>query len=127
MIVPTNLSQVRFFFGICMLTTAVAASPQCWDIVGSCTHGFVPDSNGYVAGGVCYASCSGCFEVMIPGPQCQTVVSVGGPTSVACLEGVIFQNPDGTWGCDTSGGLHYYGTFDKDLMCLEPCLGGSPQ
>jgi len=123
---PKNLFD-RVFFGVLLTATTVLASPTCFDIVGSCSYGFVPGSSGWVPGEVCYASCDGCFEVMIPGTQCQLVVSVGGPITVACLEGVIFQNPDGTFGCNTSGGYYYYGTFDKDLQCLSSCLGGGPR
>jgi hypothetical protein len=107
-----------------VLAGAVVASPTCFDIVGSCTHAFVPGVQGYVAGGLCLASCGACFDQMIPGTQCQAVSSVGGPVTVACLKGYLSQNQDGTWACHTAGQGFWYGTKDADLICETACLGG---
>jgi len=104
--------------GAGMVSTVVLAAPECFDIVGSCTHAFVPGDEGYVVGGVCYSSCDTCFEVMIPGTQCQVVASVGGPVE---FEGTIFQNPDGTLGCKRNGNW-YIATVSADLECLKECL-----
>ena len=42
----SGLAEVGLF------AAAAVASPECFDIVGSCTHAFVPGEDGYVSGGV---------------------------------------------------------------------------